>query len=73
MRGLKNDPNANIPSFGKITGSADGDADSRAVIALAAWDTWSLDADAQLNYAVNQDIDGASNYQVCPTQTSREW
>lgn len=64
MRELENDPNADIPSFGNITGSADGDADSRAIVTLAAWDTWSLDADAQLSYAINQGIKGASNYQV---------
>lgn len=64
MRELENDPNADIPSFGKITGGADGDADSRAIVTLAAWNTWSLDADAQLNYAINQGINGASSYQL---------
>ncbi|KAI8959809.1 hypothetical protein F5Y11DRAFT_331864 [Daldinia sp. FL1419] len=64
MRELENNPNADIPFFDKITGSADGDVDSRAIVTLAAWETWSLDADAQLNYAIEQGIDGASDYQV---------
>ncbi|KAI1440047.1 hypothetical protein F5Y02DRAFT_432667 [Annulohypoxylon stygium] len=64
MRELENDSHAGIPSFGKITGGADGDADSRAIVTLAAWDTWSIDADAQLNYAIKQGINGASSYHL---------
>ncbi|KAI9929453.1 hypothetical protein MW887_000924 [Aspergillus wentii] len=60
----ESDPNADIPSFGDVTGSSDGDADSRAIITLAAWETWCLDSDQQLEYAVGQGIRGAKEYQL---------
>lgn len=64
IKALESNPNAEIPSSGDVTGSSYGDADARAIVTLAAWDTWTLDSDQQLEYAVNQSIAGARQYRT---------
>ncbi|GLA05511.1 hypothetical protein AnigIFM60653_006002 [Aspergillus niger] len=60
----ESDPQADIPSYATVTGSSDGDADARAIISLAAWENWTLEADNQLAFAVGKSIAGASGYQL---------
>ncbi|KAI0007533.1 hypothetical protein F4779DRAFT_619521 [Xylariaceae sp. FL0662B] len=63
---LESDPSkiTDIPAFGNISGSSEGDADARAIIAIAAWDKWILESDQQLEFAMSQNIGGASEYRL---------
>lgn len=61
---LESDPNADIPSIGDISGTNQGDADAAAIVALAAWDKWVLESDQQMEFAVGEDIGGASEYRT---------
>lgn len=58
------DPDAKIPIFDTVSGTAQGDADAAAIVTLAAWDKWILESDDQLSFAVGQGIGGASAYQL---------
>ncbi|RAQ61645.1 hypothetical protein COH21_012952 [Aspergillus flavus] len=53
-----------IPSTDDIAGSKIGNADATAIVTLAAWDKWVLDIDRQIGFAVENNIDGASDYQL---------
>ncbi|KAI9925304.1 hypothetical protein ASPWEDRAFT_45752 [Aspergillus wentii DTO 134E9] len=64
IKELESDPKAKIPAIGEVTGSSGGDADSRAIITLTAWDKWSLECDQQLEYAISQSVAGASGYRL---------
>ncbi|CAD6449395.1 cedb2872-fd53-481d-ad67-19995e5eb0ca [Sclerotinia trifoliorum] len=61
---FEKNPNINIPSTGDISGTSRGDADAAAIVTMAAWDKWLLEADDQMAFAVGQSIDGASAYQL---------
>ena len=61
---LESDPNADIPSIGDISGTNQGDADAATIVALAAWDKWVLESDQQMEFAVGEDIGGASEYRT---------
>ncbi|KAE8155242.1 hypothetical protein BDV25DRAFT_134990 [Aspergillus avenaceus] len=64
VKKLESDPDADIPSIGDISGSGGGDADSDAIIALAAWSQWGLESDQQLEFALSNNIEGASEYRL---------
>ncbi|KAB8234569.1 uncharacterized protein BDW43DRAFT_310231 [Aspergillus alliaceus] len=53
-----------IPSTDDISGSKIGNADATTIVTLAAWDKWILDVDQQIAFAVENNIDGASDYQL---------
>ncbi|TGO09626.1 hypothetical protein BTUL_0159g00110 [Botrytis tulipae] len=59
-----NNPNINIPTTGDISGTSRGDADAAAIVTMAAWDRWLLEADDQMLFAVSQGVAGASAYQL---------
>ncbi|PYI08652.1 hypothetical protein BO78DRAFT_385023 [Aspergillus sclerotiicarbonarius CBS 121057] len=61
---LELDPSTKIPSTGDVSGTAQGDADAAAIVTMAAWDKWVLEADDQMEFAVSQSIDGASAYRL---------
>lgn len=61
---LEDNPDADIPAIGDISGSSNGDADAAEIVALAAWDRWVLESDQQLEFAVNSNIRGASLYRL---------
>ena len=64
VKALETDPTADIPSTDTITGSSKGDANSATIVTLAAWDKWVLESDQQLEFAVGEGIDGASEYRL---------
>ncbi|KAI0007799.1 hypothetical protein F4779DRAFT_642606 [Xylariaceae sp. FL0662B] len=64
VEALEDDPTVDIPTADSISGSRKGDADSAAIVTLAAWDKWILESDDQLEFAVSQGIDGASDYRL---------
>lgn len=53
-------PNAKI----KLGSVSKGDEDAAAIVSLAAWDTWILESDQQLEFPVNKEINGASEYRL---------
>ena len=61
---LESDPDADIPSIDDISGTNQGDADAATIVALAAWDKWVLESDHQMEFAVGEDIGGASEYRT---------
>ncbi|ESZ95599.1 hypothetical protein SBOR_3995 [Sclerotinia borealis F-4128] len=61
---FEQNPNIEIPSTGDISGTSRGDADAAAIVAMAAWDRWLLEADQQMVSAVENGVDGASAYQL---------
>ncbi|OGM44022.1 hypothetical protein ABOM_007788 [Aspergillus bombycis] len=63
IKKLESGPNVRI-SYGEVTESNDRDADARTIITLAAWDKWIFDSNQQLEYAVNQNIPGATAYRL---------
>ncbi|KAL1749163.1 hypothetical protein HDZ31DRAFT_28359 [Schizophyllum fasciatum] len=42
--------------------SPDGDEDLQALVGVAAWDQWTLEAEDQMSFAVDEGIGGASDY-----------
>lgn len=58
------DPNFEIPSTGNISGTGKGDANAAAIVTVAAWEKWVLESDQQMEFAVNEGIDGASDYRL---------
>ncbi|RAK84954.1 hypothetical protein BO79DRAFT_274000 [Aspergillus costaricaensis CBS 115574] len=64
VKKLETDPNAAIPSVDDISGTRQGDADARLIITLAAWDTWTVNSVAQLDFAVAHAIRGAAAYRL---------
>ncbi|KAL7934087.1 hypothetical protein V8C35DRAFT_327538 [Trichoderma chlorosporum] len=61
---LESNPDVDIPSVADISGTTKGDADSSAIVTMAAWDTWILESDDQMTFAVKNDIEGATAYQL---------
>ncbi|PHH90287.1 hypothetical protein CDD83_4088 [Cordyceps sp. RAO-2017] len=61
---LETDPSVEIPSSKNITGSNKSDADATVIVTMAAWDKWILESDQQIEFAVNEGIDGASDYRL---------
>ncbi|KAF3482829.1 uncharacterized protein GIQ15_02153 [Arthroderma uncinatum] len=57
---IKN-PKAGVDEISDVIGGA---ADASAIISLGAWDKWTLESDAQLAFAVEQDIKGAAAYRL---------
>lgn len=55
------DANTDIPSLGGVAG---GDADARAIVAVAAWDKWSQESVDQVEVAVGAHISGAREYRL---------
>ncbi|KAL4755799.1 uncharacterized protein BDW70DRAFT_145900 [Aspergillus foveolatus] len=53
-----------IPTYPTISGSSQGDADAHAIVALGAWDAWRTETDAQLAFAVEENVDGAPKYRL---------
>ncbi|KAK5994343.1 hypothetical protein PT974_04817 [Cladobotryum mycophilum] len=64
IKDLQSNPNINVPSIADISGTTKGDADSAAIVTMAAWDTWVLESDSQMTFAVTNAIEGASAYQL---------
>ncbi|OTA07035.1 hypothetical protein A9Z42_0078310 [Trichoderma parareesei] len=64
IKDLGTDPTVDIPSIADITGTTQGDADSEAIVTMAAWDTWILESDKQMKFALDNDIEGAAEYQL---------
>lgn len=62
LPGSKGD--VDIPPIGDISGSGGTDADSSLIMTLAAWDKWELDCDQQMEFAMEQNIEGASEYRL---------
>jgi hypothetical protein len=54
-------PDADIPALGGVAG---GDADSRTIIAIAAWDNWRTESVDQVETAVVNHIGGAAKYRL---------
>jgi hypothetical protein len=61
---LSEQPGVEIPTDPNISGSSQGDADANAIVALGAWDAWKTEADTQLAFAVEENIDGALKYRL---------
>ncbi|KAL7948624.1 hypothetical protein V8C42DRAFT_351664 [Trichoderma barbatum] len=61
---LPSNPDVDIPSLADISGTPNGDADSSAIVTMAAWDTWILESDDQLTFGVTEKIEGAAAYQL---------
>ncbi|KAL4997553.1 hypothetical protein BDV10DRAFT_186144 [Aspergillus recurvatus] len=61
---LSEQPGVEIPTDPNISGSSQGDADANAIVALGAWDAWRTETDAQLAFAVEENIDGALKYRL---------
>ncbi|KAF7585361.1 hypothetical protein BBP40_011117 [Aspergillus hancockii] len=61
---LATDPDTEIPSIADISGSSQGDADANAIVALGGWETWKLECDNQLQFAVDYKVPGASEYRL---------
>ncbi|KAI1075144.1 hypothetical protein F5B20DRAFT_595299 [Whalleya microplaca] len=59
---LEANPDADIPSIADISGSSQGDGNAALIVTLAAWDRWALESDDQMQFAVDQNISGASEY-----------
>ncbi|KAL7812485.1 hypothetical protein V8C26DRAFT_437083 [Trichoderma gracile] len=64
IKDLGTDPAVDIPSIADITGTTQGDADSEAIVTMAAWDTWILESDQQMTFALDNKIEGAAEYQL---------
>lgn len=64
VKGYESNPEIDLPTTGVISGSTEGDADSAAIVTLAAWDIWILESDHQMEFAVSNEIEGASDYQL---------
>lgn len=64
IQALAVDPATEIPSIADISGSSQGDADANSIMALSGWETWKLECDNQLKFAVDHKIPGASEYQL---------
>lgn len=61
---LETDPSAKIPPTDTITGSSSADADSAALVTVASWDKWIMEADLSLKFAVDNSIKTADTYQL---------
>ena len=61
---LEANPDADIPSIADISGTSQGDENAALIVTLAAWDRWVLESDEQMQFAVNQQIEGASEYRL---------
>ncbi|KAB8293891.1 hypothetical protein EYC80_009367 [Monilinia laxa] len=61
---FEQNPNIEIPSTGDISGTSQGDANAAAIVTMAAWDKWLLESDQQMAFAVENNIGGASAYQL---------
>ncbi|RDW94223.1 uncharacterized protein DSM5745_01545 [Aspergillus mulundensis] len=64
VHNLATNPNADLPSKADISGSAQGDADANAILALGSWDKHNLESDAQLEWGVSREINGAVKYRL---------
>ncbi|PNP49637.1 hypothetical protein THARTR1_09648 [Trichoderma harzianum] len=64
VKELESNPNVDVPSIADITGTTKGDADSSAIVTMAAWDTWILASDKQMTFGVDNEIEGATEYQL---------
>ncbi|KAG8423082.1 hypothetical protein J3458_000002 [Metarhizium acridum] len=58
------DPTVEIPSLDTITGTSQGDANAAAIVTMAAWDKWILESDEQMEFAVSEGVDYASDYRL---------
>ncbi|KAG6003410.1 hypothetical protein E4U21_002043 [Claviceps maximensis] len=57
-------PDAVFPAVDDISGTKVGDADASLIITLAAWDTWTLESIAQLEFAIARSIRGSTDYRT---------
>ncbi|KAM3548669.1 hypothetical protein MY1884_009079 [Beauveria asiatica] len=65
IENLGGDDEIDLPTLGgHVSGSDITDADASLIMSLAAWDDWQLDSDQQMEWAVSQEIDGASEYRL---------
>lgn len=64
VNGLQSNPDIDVPSIADISGTTKGDADSSVIVTMAAWDTWILESDDQMVFAVKAGIEGATEYQL---------
>ncbi|KAL4746999.1 hypothetical protein BDW72DRAFT_206864 [Aspergillus terricola var. indicus] len=64
IKKIESDPELEIPSLGDTTGSNYGDADAQMILALGCWDNWTSESDQQLEWAMGEEIGGASEYRL---------
>lgn len=57
-------PTVDVPSIADITGATRGDADSEAIVTMAAWDTWILTQISRWLLPWTTKIEGAAEYQI---------
>ena len=63
MDSLKADPSADPPILTQAE-SAMGGREIDNIVVLAAWDKWALESDQQMEFAVGEGIEGASEYRL---------
>ncbi|WEW55974.1 hypothetical protein PRK78_001409 [Emydomyces testavorans] len=63
IKNLGNDPTGKT---GDDDGQVDGDLNS--LVAIASWDKWQLESDEQLEFAIEQKINGAAEYRLALRQ-----
>jgi hypothetical protein len=63
MQTLASNPGSSVPQMPSTVSSAN-DLEIEKLETLAAWDKWQLDADNQLEVAIDNNIDGASDYRL---------
>lgn len=61
---FETDPTVEIPSMDNISGTGKGDANAAAIVTMAAWDRWILESDQQIEFAVNENVNGATDYRL---------
>lgn len=64
LRKFQSGVNVKIPTRDQISGTSTGDANSAAIVAVSAWEKWVLESDDQMEFAVTQGIDSASDYRL---------
>ncbi|KAI1271857.1 hypothetical protein F5Y07DRAFT_403944 [Xylaria sp. FL0933] len=64
VHALEANPEADIPSITDISGTSQGDENAALIVTLAAWDRWVLESDEQMQFAVDKEIGGASEYRL---------
>ncbi|KAI1349749.1 hypothetical protein F5Y01DRAFT_326928 [Xylaria sp. FL0043] len=64
VHALESNPDADIPSITDISGTSQSDENAALIVTLAAWDRWVLESDEQMQFAVDKEIGGASEYRL---------
>ncbi|OBZ76539.1 hypothetical protein A0H81_03146 [Grifola frondosa] len=61
LNGIAVDLDAGMSPFPKVES---GNAELESIVGIAAWDKWVLEMDDQMEFAVSEDIGGASDYRL---------